>query len=91
MEGYVVAVVVAKIEQVLGGADAEDAPDIDDVLATQSDEEDADVRLAVDEVLHLGKAEGDIEVGAVGIVNFAVVVVGLEVEQLLQVFMYNSS
>ena len=71
---------VGKVDGLLDGADAEDVADVDDVLASQSDEGG----LGIGEGGNLGfdgtKTEGHHKVSVGGVVDMGVVVVGLQVE-----------
>ena len=76
---------VGKVDGLLDGADAEDVADVDDVLASQSDEGG----LSIGEGGNLGfdgsKTEGHHKVGVGGVVDMGIVVVGLEVEHAAEV------
>ena len=85
MEGQGIACIVVEVEQFLGGVDAEDALGVDDELTSQTTMTDTSLGHDVDLRLNLHQTEGHHEMNAGSVVHFRVVIVGLHVEDLIEV------
>ena len=85
MEFYVAACDVGEGEGLLDGADAADEVKVDDVFATKPDKTELRLRVASDAVFDVAQAKGHHEVGATGVVDVRIVVVGLHIDDLGEV------
>ena len=85
VQGNVVAQVVRQDNVLLDGADAEDAPHVDNVLAAEAGQMGMLLAQVGQLRLDFHEPEGHQEVHAGGVVDFGIVVVGLHVEHLVEI------
>lgn len=83
LDGAVVG--IGERQCLLDGADAEDEPQVDDVFSAKADELLLDMGYVRESLLYLAQSVGHHEVYGAGIEDVGVVVIGLHVDDLVQV------
>ena len=83
LDGAVVG--IGERQCLLDGADAEDEPQVDDVFSAKADELLLDMGYVRESLLYLTQSVGHHEVGSAGIEDVGIVVIGLHVDDLVQV------